>query len=147
MMRPDPFPLARKSRRFAARFGIGQRLVAGLLVLALLLAGMVPQGMMRVADATGQRLVLCTPDGPREIWMASDGAVRESAPLPAQNGETGKCLAVTLALVAVQPDLGALARPVTFETFHPPLGTQTAPAAPLRHGAQPRAPPVLHRLS
>lgn len=44
-----------------------------LLVVALLLAGVVPDGMMREAGPDGVRLVLCTGDGTQEVWLADDG--------------------------------------------------------------------------
>ncbi len=50
-------------------------LLRSLLVIALTLAGTVPAGMMRVSGGDGLRLVLCTPDGTQEVWLADDGTV------------------------------------------------------------------------
>lgn len=146
-MRPNS-PLSVPPSRRVPRAGIGlaRAVLSGLLLLALVLAGTVPQGIMRVADGAGQRLVLCTPDGPREIWMGADGVAQDNAPLPAQNRETGKCLSVTLALVAVQGDLGTTAEPAQFDRFRPDLTAPRPAAAPPQHRPQPRAPPVF-RLS
>ncbi|OOY11918.1 hypothetical protein BMG00_12640 [Thioclava marina] len=52
---------------------IGGRLARLLLLLAVLLAGLVPDGMMRQASADGMRLVLCTADGVQEVWLTDDG--------------------------------------------------------------------------
>ncbi len=140
---PPSHPHARRLARACS--GIA-RVVLGVLLLALTLAGTVPQGMMRAPDGVGQRLVLCTPDGPREIWMGEDGVARDHAPLPAQNHETGKCLSVTLALTAVQGDFDTLFEPAHFDRFKPDLTAPRAAAAPLRHRPQTRAPPAF-RLS
>lgn len=119
------------------------RLMPALLVLSLSLSGIVPQGMMRVAGDRGARLVLCTDDGPREIWLGADGALRDEAPLPARNHDVGKCLAVTLALVAAQNGASDLHRPAEFSAFIP----DHSPVRPILlaawRPAQPRAPPVL----
>jgi len=140
---PPSHPHARR----LARAGSGiARVVLGILLLALILAGTVPQGMMRVPDGVGQRLVLCTPDGPREIWMGEDGVARDHAPLPAQNHETGKCLSVTLALTTVQGDFDALFEPAHFDRFRPDLTAPRPATAPPQHRPQTRAPPAF-RLS
>lgn len=44
-----------------------------LLLVSLLLMATVPQGMMRIGGADGMRVVLCTSDGPTEIWLGADG--------------------------------------------------------------------------
>ncbi len=44
-----------------------------LVLAALLLMATVPQGMMRVGGEEGTRLVLCTGNGPTEIWLGPDG--------------------------------------------------------------------------
>ncbi len=55
--------------------------LALLTLRSLLFAGSVPAGLMRVAaddgaaDATGLHLVLCTSEGLREVWLASDGSL------------------------------------------------------------------------
>lgn len=116
------------------------------LLIALLASGMVPQGMMRVPDATGSRLVLCTGNGPREIWMADDGTVSDRAlspTLPAENGDVGTCLAVTFSFAAVQTAVAALAVPADFSPFRPALTAPRAPHPTHRSPTQPRAPPIL----
>lgn len=139
--------LARLRRGFAVGPGFAPALVSGLLVVALLLSGVVPQGMMRVADAYGQRLVLCTLDGPHDIWMRPDGSLQDRAPAPGQNRDTGKCLPVVLALAAVQADLGDLHRRVDFARFRPVLRAAARIRPPLRLAPEPRAPPSGLRLS
>ncbi|MFV0490389.1 MAG: DUF2946 family protein [Pseudorhodobacter sp.] len=44
------------------------------LLIALMLSGSVPPGMMRIADGDGMRLVLCTTEGAQEVWLAEDGS-------------------------------------------------------------------------
>ncbi|MCZ4351201.1 hypothetical protein O4H61_01595 [Roseovarius aestuarii] len=57
----------------------------GLLLIALLFSGTVPDGMMRVAQpGEGLRLVLCTPEGISEVWLAEDGSVT-----PVENAPSG----------------------------------------------------------
>lgn len=72
-------------------------LTRALLLLSLLLAGMVPDGMMRQAGADGMRLVLCTTDGVQEVWLSEDG---ETTPVdPAQDRKTShksQCVQVNL---------------------------------------------------
>lgn len=53
-----------------------------LLLLSLLLAGMVPDGMMRQAGPDGMRLVLCTSEGTQEVWLTDDGEV-----IPVEEGQ------------------------------------------------------------
>ena len=72
------------------------------LLLGLVLLGTVPDGMMRKAGADGIRLVLCTGDGTREVWLTEDGET-----IPVEDGHdnghtdgTGRrphCVQVTLA--------------------------------------------------
>ncbi|MDV7270182.1 hypothetical protein RYZ20_04615 [Thioclava sp. A2] len=146
-MRPiPPSSFLQSHRRLRAGFGFAQAMLSGLLLLALIVAGSVPEGMMRVADGSGLRLVLCTPEGPREIWMDAKGVAHDRAPLPDQNHETGKCLSVTMAFAAVQSDLGTLAEPAHFDRFRPDLTAPRPATAPPQHRPQPRAPPVF-RLS
>lgn len=131
------------SRRYARGVaGFGRSFLTSLLLLALALSAVVPQGMMRVADAGGMRLVLCTPEGPREIWMGADGQVQDRAPLPAQNQEPGKCLLVAAALGTGQQGHVSLAQPAQFERFRPDLTAPHATPVALRHTPETRAPPV-----
>ena len=146
-MRPNSPHYPQLFRRHArAGFSLVRAVLSSLLFLALVLSGTVPQGMMRVADGSGQRLVLCTSDGPSEIWMDADGVAHDRAPLPDRTHETGKCLSVTSALAAVQGDLGARAEPVEFDRFRPDLTAPRPAAAPPQHRPQSRAPPI-SRLS
>ena len=146
-MRPNSPHCPQLSRRHTrAGFSLVRAVLSSLLLLALIVSGTVPQGMMRVADGSWQRLVLCTSDGPSEIWMGADGVARDRAPLPDRNHETGKCLSVTMAFAAVQSDLGTLAEPAHFDRFRPDLTAPRPATAPPQHRPQPRAPPVF-RLS
>ncbi|WP_347312246.1 hypothetical protein [Defluviimonas sp. SAOS-178_SWC] len=119
------------------------RLLPALLVLSLWLSGVVPQGMMRVAGGDGTRLMLCTEDGPRDIWMGVDGTLREQGPLPERNHEVGKCLAVTLALMGAQSDATGLHRPAEFSAFVPGHSAARPVLEAAWRPAQPRGPPIL----
>lgn len=132
----------RKLRGFAVR-AVFAHMVPMLLLVSMFLSGIVPQGMMRVADADSTRLVLCTPEGPRDIWMRADGSVSDQAPLPEENHEVSKCLAVTLALAAVQDAALATHSPARFAPFVPDLATPRPVAAAEWRPAQPRAPPFV----
>ncbi|NKX76016.1 hypothetical protein HGG73_17935 [Rhodobacteraceae bacterium R_SAG3] len=57
------------------------------LLAALVFAGTVPVGMMRVSAQNGEgiRLVLCTDEGTREVWMREDGTIAETS--ETQEGE------------------------------------------------------------
>ena len=70
-----------------------------LILLALMLTGTVPAGMMRHADEDGIRLVLCTSDGVKEVLLNEDGS---TAPAAAKDGQDNgmpepHCVQVVLA--------------------------------------------------
>lgn len=119
-------------------------LFRGLLLLSLFLSGIVPDGMMRQAEAAGIRLVLCTGEGTQEVWLTPDGQSRPVT--PADTNEAAhkqQCIQVNLALGDVQPQniarLLQIAQPVEFAT-----GThQTRKRLNAATAAEPRAPPVL----
>lgn len=115
--------------------------LTGLLFVALILSGSVPQGMMRSAGADGMRLVLCTPDGPRDVWMTPAGDIRDTGSLPGRNHETGKCLAVTLSLAAVQTGVGDLVAPGDPADLRLSLGGPRDMPHLFQAAAHPRGPP------
>ncbi|RJL11092.1 hypothetical protein D3P05_13445 [Paracoccus siganidrum] len=124
-----------------------------LLVLALVLSGTVPQGMMRSPDPEATGFVLCTAHGPQEIQVAAAELFAESfaespgqtpaGHLPEADHKPAPCLPVTLSFAAVQSWQEALSRPAEFAAFRPeitqPRATPLAP--PPAH--RPRAPPAL----
>lgn len=57
-----------------------------LLLLALVLLGTVPDGTMRQAGPDGIRLVLCTSDGTKEVWLTEDG---DTVPVDEAEGKGG----------------------------------------------------------
>lgn len=97
-----PFSALRRCGARPVRGAVWAAALRVALLIALIASGGVPQGMMRVAGAEGTRLVLCTGEGPREIWMAADGSVSDEAPLPSQNHEVSSCLAVSLSLAGLE---------------------------------------------
>ena len=113
------------------------------LLLSLLLSGIVPQGLMRVASSDGMMLVLCTPEGPTEIWLTDDGRALDEQPADHPTEGPPSCIAVTLSLAMVQAWLYTFAGPVEFTAFRPDFidlrRAQFSEDAP----HQPRAPPVL----
>lgn len=114
-----------------------------LLLVGLILSGTVPQGMMRTASADGMQLVLCTPEGPKEVWMGADGDIRDTQPTSDEPHSAPKCLSVALAMVGLQFWLGALAEPASFATFRPETNELAIVHSSAAAAHRPRAPPVL----
>lgn len=120
-------------------------ILRALVILALLGTASVPQGMMRAPGPDGARLVLCTPDGVKEIWLRDDGTVRPvEAPDRSDGGASHPhCVQVTHAQTASAPPAG-LPRVIEFR----PAGL-ILPAAqidhpqPRRNATPVRAPPSL----
>ncbi|NIZ12986.1 hypothetical protein [Phaeobacter sp. HF9A] len=115
-----------------------------LLLVALLFAGTVPAGMMPVsaADGDGMRLVLCTDEGPREVWLAADGTVTEATDSEDDGHRSYHCVQVSLftpdwALPDPEP-LATLLRPAERRAHR----HQVACALRLSRGHPCRAPPV-----
>lgn len=102
--------------RCAARRA-GAAILRAVLLIALLLGGTVPDGMMRVAEpGEGLRLVLCTPEGTKEVWLAEDGKVTPVDDGPADDGEPHDppvCVQVTF----IGPD-GVPPEPAPVRSFH-----------------------------
>ena len=72
-------------------------LLRSCLLIALVLSGSVPAGMMHASGADGVRLVLCTPEGTKEVWLAEDGTatpVEDEA--PSDHGNRPHCVQVSL---------------------------------------------------
>ncbi|AML53329.1 hypothetical protein [Falsihalocynthiibacter arcticus] len=113
------------------------------LLLALFLSGIVPQGLMRVASNDGMMLVLCTPEGPTEAWLTDDGRALDKQPADHPKEGPSSCMAVTLSLVMVQAWLYTFSGPAEFTVFRQDFvdlrRTRLIDKAP----HQPRAPPVL----
>lgn len=119
-------------------------LLRAVLMLALLAAGTVPQGMMRASDGDGMRMVICTDDGPREMLIAADGVVKPAPPQPDSEAEGHgmACLVISQAMPDHDPSCcAAQARRLRETTLvahhHLLLPPATAPPR-----AQPRAPPM-----
>ncbi|CUH65490.1 hypothetical protein TG4357_01893 [Thalassovita gelatinovora] len=84
-----------------------------LLVLALVLLGTVPDGMMRHAGPDGIRLVLCTSSGTKEVWLTEDGSTIPVGEKQDQGGDphAPHCVQVSLTTQNAAPPL---AEPVAF---------------------------------
>ncbi|WP_323786459.1 DUF2946 family protein [Thalassovita sp.] len=115
-----------------------------LLVLALVLLGTVPDGMMRQSGPDGIRLVLCTSDGTKEVWLTDDGGTTPVREEDGQGGDGHKphCVQVSLAVQSAAPPLAEPnAQELVFCELalptHQVLRRQTAGGA-----ARARAPPV-----
>nr|WP_245216484.1 hypothetical protein [Sagittula salina] len=110
-----------------------------LLLVALLGTATVPSGFMRASGPGGMRLVLCTPDGPQEVWLTEAGEV---VPVDdRQDHDPPQCIQVSVAGTDMPPRFGALIRLPPWPTA-PPLAFDqraTAQANPNHHRA--RAPP------
>ena len=113
-----------------------------LLLLALLSCGTVPSGMMRAGLVDGMRLVLCTSDGPQEVWLTGDGRTN-----PVEDRDTGHdqshCVQVSISSVDLTPPQPAA---IAFDLRAADL-VSPAPAISARQPAQSynraRAPPRL----
>lgn len=112
------------------------------LLLALTLSGTVPQGFMRSAADNGMMLVLCTSNGPTEVWMSADGEIHQTAPIDHSPPDLPDCLAVTLSLVMVQAWFDTLVSPAEFVPFHVALSDQLRALVVTHSPLQPRAPPT-----
>lgn len=94
---------------------------------------------MRISDGDGMRLVLCTSDGPTEIWLGPDG---EPIDEPDSNQTTPHCVQVHVA------DVGTAFSPVSLrdvEFSHTVLTRtrdQIAASTPQVTQSGPRAPPA-----
>ena len=113
-----------------------------LLLLALLGTGSVPEGMMRAGGADGMRLVLCTTDGPQEVWLTDDGRT-----IPVEDHDTDHdqphCVQVSVGSVDLTPP-----QPVALALDLRPadLGGHDRAALPRQHAPshnRARAPPRL----
>lgn len=111
------------------------------LLLAVFLSGIVPQGFMRIAGDEGMMLVLCTPEGPTEMWLTDDGRTLTEQPAEPPVQAPSDCLAVTLSLVMVQAWFATIVAPVEFAVFRPALVDLQDALVFVRAPQQPRAPP------
>ncbi len=98
---------------------------------------------MRSAGDDGMSLVLCTTEGPKQVWLSTDGDIQENAPTEHEPAEMSDCLAITLSLVLIQSWLGALAHPSEFTPHRLVFVDQRRARAPAYTPLQPRAPPAL----
>lgn len=122
--------------------GLRRSAVFYTLVLALFLSGIVPQGFMRATDGDGMAIVLCTTDGPSEVWLTADGELQDTAPVDNSSPETLACLAITVALAAVQGGIGTLAQAIETAPYRNVLIDRRGTNAPALTPRQPRAPPI-----
>ncbi|MBU2980993.1 hypothetical protein KO498_04115 [Lentibacter algarum] len=118
------------------------RLLKCVLLLALIMAGAIPVGFMRIATTDGMKLVLCTSDGPTEVWMTDEGDVIDSQPVKHQPEDQNGCATVVLSLVMVQAWITAVSSPVEFSVFRLEHSDQRAALVALKSPQQPRAPPI-----
>ncbi len=120
-------------------------LLRSLLVIALTLAGTVPVGMMRVSGGEGLRLVLCTPDGTQEVWLADDGTVTP-VDEPGEDDSRGRhpshCVQITLFADGSGAVLSAPHALSLRPADSPPTAHQTTRAPAPKRPNLSRAPPV-----
>lgn len=128
------------SRRVTA-VGLRRFTVLYSLFLALLLSGTVPQGFMRATDGDGMAIVLCTTDGTSEVWLSENGEIQDEAPVDGTSSEQSGCLAITVALTAIQGAFGTLGQTIEFAPFRMVLVDRRGPIAPVTP-RQTRAPPI-----
>lgn len=128
---------------------LARPLLRVLLLLAVILSGTVPEGMMRMAGADGMAgpsLVLCTGDGPQEIRLLPDGAVvpadRGSQDDQGDHKRQAKCLSLHLGDPHAQNWAMPLPKRAGFALRRTPVGDQIAALAPRLQLAEARAPPL-----
>ncbi|MDQ2094068.1 DUF2946 family protein [Rhodalgimonas zhirmunskyi] len=120
-----------------------------LLFLALLGSATMPTGLMRAQGPDGMQLVLCTPDGTKEVWLTNDGEVRPvDEHQPGSGDHNGgdhngpHCVQVSVANAEAPPQVSSLI-PLLLWPVAPPAITAQRPASQAllsRHRS--RAPPV-----
>jgi len=123
--------------------GAADAILRVLLLVALMVAGTVPQGLMRVARADGIELVLCTPDGPKDLWMTADGNIHEDQPTHEEEQSRPKCLSVALAMAALTYRDASLPLDAGYAAYQLKAGNLRVVRAPVAAAHQPRAPPSL----
>lgn len=127
----------------ATSIALRQTVVFCTLLFALVLSGSVPQGYMQSTNGDGMAIVLCTTNGPIEVWQTAQGEVMDAAPADHSSTDIADCLAITLSLVLVQSRFEALAQPVEFSPYHTTFIDRRGALISARTPLQPRAPPVL----
>lgn len=141
MLRASIVPVGKVlSQRKAGTAGAMLRV---LLLVALTVAGSVPQGLMRTARADGMELVLCTPDGPKELWMTADGEIHEDQPTHEEEHSGPKCLNVTLAMAALTYGVASVPLDAGYAAYQLETDNLRVVRAPVAAAHQPRAPPSL----
>lgn len=141
MLRASIVPVGKAlSQRKAGAAGAILRV---LLLVALIVAGTVPQGLMRMARADGIELVLCTPDGPQDLWITADGENHEDQPTQEEEHPGPKCLNVTLAMAALTYWVASLPLDAGYAAYQLETDDLLVVRAPAAAAHQPRAPPAL----
>lgn len=112
------------------------------LLIALIVSGTVPQGFMRDSRAGGMALVLCTPEGPTEVWLTAEGEIEEVAPTDHSSKDAPACLAVTLSMVLVQAQLDTLGQTAEFAPYRTTFIDRRSALVTTHTPLQPRAPPA-----
>lgn len=115
------------------------------LLLGLVLHGTVPDGMMRQAGPDGAlRLVLCTPEGTKEVWLTADG---EAVPVErgghARSGHKPHCVQVALTFHDAPPPLAEPRHFILRPADLPRQGHQVLHRQVAGDARRSRAPPAL----
>ncbi|OAN69866.1 hypothetical protein A8B83_15775 [Rhodobacteraceae bacterium EhC02] len=115
-----------------------------LLLLALLGTATVPSGMMRVQGPEGVLMVLCTPEGTKDVWLTDEGEI-----LPLEDGEpvhdgndAGHCVQVSVAGTEIAPSPGPLIRLPPWPMASPMIAAQRPVSQNHFHHNRSRAPPL-----
>nr|WP_050525864.1 hypothetical protein [Pseudorhodobacter aquimaris] len=98
---------------------------------------------MRTADDDGMQLVLCTPEGPTEVWLSADGSIKDETPADSAPSQVSDCLAITLSLVLVLSWIETLAQPAALSPYRATFIDRRRTLILTRTPQQPRAPPRL----
>lgn len=114
-------------------------LILQMLLASLLLMATVPQGMMRIRGADGMRVVLCTSDGPSEIWIGTDGTPVDA---PEHDQSAPHCVQVQAADLEAQVHTAVLRDANFIHTVLIRARDQIAARTPPVNQTGPRSPPA-----
>ncbi|SNZ07574.1 hypothetical protein [Cohaesibacter gelatinilyticus] len=117
-------------------------LLTQILLISMLVLGGLPQGVMEVSDSDGVRIVICTGNGPLDLWQQLDGTVSEQMPEQEQSERSHDCINVLVANTGVQSLQDLVWGSVEFSRYRLPIASRQVAGLIYQTPQQPRAPPI-----
>ncbi len=117
-------------------------LLTQILLISMLVLGGIPQGVMQVSDSDGFRIVICTGNGPLDLWQQLDGTVSEQIPGQEQSERSYDCINVLVASTGVQSLHDLVWGSVEFSRYRLPITSRQVAHLIYQAPQQPRAPPL-----